>query len=433
MERKRGPLNDDAASATIVSCVANLMNTIIGSGMLGLPGAFAGSGTVQGTFLLLLAAIFSFNGLRLMSASAIQVGITPNRPSSFYRVTNAAIPRFTFLIDLAVSIKCFGVATGYFITISDALVDVARFAFRGLATDHGSAYEVLTARQFWVLAGFVGVLPFSFFKTLDALKVTSVFSVIFAFGLAVGIVLYAEGVLDPCTGGGGARSLFDVEGLPQDERFLQQEAVCGGTVQSASNFSSTLQVVGIFIFSFTCQQNIFPVVSEMKGRTPSRLRTVFVAAIGLSLILYLLVGLEGYRTYGDDTKGNLLLNYPKNLQVSIMRFLIAIVVTLTYPMQLDPGRRSMLSLIYSRGSRSIEQASLSAEGIVVDDAESDDKTNADSDDRLLVRTTQNLMFNVVTVTFLCASCLIALCVDDLGIVLELVGATGSTLVRTLIH
>jgi len=97
-------------SMSIASGVVNLSNTIIGAGMLGLPGAFQGTGWLSGLILLLLSATLSAHGLVLLSKAAC---IT-ERPCSFYTVAKASVPRYTILIDLAVSLKCFGVASGMF-------------------------------------------------------------------------------------------------------------------------------------------------------------------------------------------------------------------------------------------------------------------------------------------------------------------------------
>ena len=82
-------------SATITSCVINLANTIVGAGMLGLPGALAGSGFVGGSILMILGATFSAHGLVLLSKAAQQAGL----PSSFYSVAKEAVPQYTMLIE----------------------------------------------------------------------------------------------------------------------------------------------------------------------------------------------------------------------------------------------------------------------------------------------------------------------------------------------
>ena len=85
----------------------------------GLPGAFGGTGYVGGSILIVIGAAFSAHGLVLLSKAAQKAGL----PSSFYSVARAAVPQYTILIDLAVAMKCFGVATGYLITVGDCMVD----------------------------------------------------------------------------------------------------------------------------------------------------------------------------------------------------------------------------------------------------------------------------------------------------------------------
>ena len=181
-------------TASAVSCVVNLTNTILGSGMLGLPYAFSKAGSLTGTILLVMAAAFSSNGLRLLSLSAQRAGISPSKPSSFYSVAAAAYPPSTALIDGAVAFKCFGVATGYLITVGDCMVDAMEYMLGS------SSKSILTQRQFWVVLGSACVASLSFFRTLDALKYTSAVSVVFVLAMSVVIVLYATGAdgLDPC-------------------------------------------------------------------------------------------------------------------------------------------------------------------------------------------------------------------------------------------
>lgn len=172
--------------SSIASCVINLANTIIGAGMLGLPGAFGGTGYMSGIILLIIAAMFSAHGLFLLSASAQIAGL----PSSFYSVAHAAFPRYTILIDLAVALKCFGVATGYLITISDSMVNALdHILLTGdPLVDDNFFTNIVLSRRFWVVGALISVLPFSFYKTLDELKKASSLALVFVFMLVVMII-----------------------------------------------------------------------------------------------------------------------------------------------------------------------------------------------------------------------------------------------------
>lgn len=176
-----GAATTPTSFASPLSCITNLTNTILGSGMLGLPSAFASAGSVTGTVLLVAAAAFSSNGLRLLSLCASKAGISKERPSSFYSVAQKAYPPSTVLIDAAVAFKCFGVATGYLITVGDCMVDATVYML-GYSQPSGA---LLTSRRFWVTVAAGMVASLSFFRTLDALKYTSAVSIVFVVVMSV--------------------------------------------------------------------------------------------------------------------------------------------------------------------------------------------------------------------------------------------------------
>lgn len=79
---------------------------------------------------------------------------------------------------------------------------------------------------------------------------------------------------------------------------------------------------------------------------------VITASIGLALLLYLIVAFEGYRTYGSNVMGSILLNYPQTALVTIMKISISVMVVLSYPLQLDTARRCIASFVHSVKQRS---------------------------------------------------------------------------------
>merc|ERR1711862_757175 len=114
-----------------------------------------------------------------------------------------------------------------------------------------------------------------------------------------------------------------------------------------ASFSDGIKNLAIFVFSFTCHQNIFSVVNEISNRSQRRVDAVIILTIITAIIIYFIVAIEGYNTYGSQVKGDILLNYPQTLMVSCMRIALAIMVLLSYPLQLDPSRRCITSLVHS--------------------------------------------------------------------------------------
>lgn len=103
--------------ATWGSAYINLTSTVIGAGILGLPHAFSATGWIGGSILLLGCACSSAFALHFLSKCAKKV----ESPVSFYSISQLAVPGYSFLIDLAVAIKCYGVATSYLVVIGDLM------------------------------------------------------------------------------------------------------------------------------------------------------------------------------------------------------------------------------------------------------------------------------------------------------------------------
>lgn len=362
--------------ATWTSSYINLLNTIVGSGMLGLPWAFAQTGWILGSLLLLCSAVSSSFSLHILSICATK---TP-QPSSFYSVTEATLPKLTFLVDLAVFFQCFGVCISYLIVISGLMPQV----LSGFGVHNG----FITERVTWVIIGFCIVAPLACLKNLDALKYTSGFAMLFVVCLTVLITCYATGALglDPCED-------FDI----------LDDGVCEGE-KSNVNFSlETFHSLSIFIFAFSCQPNIFAVVNELRKPSQQRFDSVINCSIATALFVYATVSICGYSTYGDEVLSNILMNYPHTPLTSVTRIFVCLLVAFSYPLLAFPGRQSALNLW--RKYDNDKEPSFDVAGF---------------------------RWIMVTFCFLISTLIIALLVTDLGIILGLVGATGATVVSYIL-
>ncbi|KAL7550741.1 hypothetical protein ACHAWF_013960 [Thalassiosira exigua] len=424
-DARGGEANMDGTSpkgSSVMSGVINLANTIVGAGMLGLPGAFGGTGWLSGMVLLVLSATFSAHGLVLLSKAACRTG----RPSSFYSVALASVPGYTIVIDLAVALKCFGVATGYLITIADSMVNALdHLLLTGDPSKDGRLLiSVLLSRHFWVLGGLLSVMPFSFYRTLDELKKASALALVFVFMLVGMIIAYANGIADPCIG---------------NETI--ENGTCRGEFETHTSFSMTLSKLPIFVFSFTCHQNIFPIVNEMNLLSQRRINIVICSSIGFALVLFSVVALEGYGTYGSFVRGDILLNYPENTPVTFLRVCIAFMLALHYPLQLDPSRRCVTSLVkvilkwWHNRKRLNTGRNMQGTGHIGEiEMEQEEEESMSPYGEMSHGNMRNPaedcdhLFYIITYSFLALSFILALSVDDLGVILALVGATGSTLV-----
>jgi amino acid permease len=222
--------NNTSGDGTILSSFYNLANTILGSGMLGLPYAYSRVGWFLGTIFLILSACLASFSLHLLSVCAL----TQSLPSSFHKIGSSVHSQFSLLLDLAVAIKCFGVATSYLIVIGDLMPAIF---------DQDSIPDIWKSRRLWISLMFIITTALSMLRNLNSLKFTSFLSIVFVVFLTVLIGLYSLQlpILNPC------------EGREEDIATAAEDG-CHGNISMVTFDTTTFTVFPIFIFSFTCHQ-----------------------------------------------------------------------------------------------------------------------------------------------------------------------------------
>ena len=140
---------------------------------------------------------------------------------------------------------------------------------------------------------------------------------------------------------------------------------------------------------------------------------VAVVAVGACLALYVCVGMAGYATFGRDVSSDLLENYPGSEEaVVVSRLGFSALVSFSYPLMCKPARDSFLSLV--------EHGALPGGGA---------RRLANPVDGPAFR---RRLFRGFTLAFLGSTWAVAAVVDDLGVILSLIGATCSTFVAFII-
>lgn len=358
-------------TAGLFSSTINLTNTIIGAGVLGLPYAVATCGLFVGILMLFLSGLASAFGLYLLVQCSDRCYVlAPQLNASYYTCARLTYPKIAFVIDTVVFIKCFGVAVSYLIVIGDLMPDVMTYIFQTAGTEPP---EVIVNRQFWIGMFALVIVPLCFLKQLHSLWFSSLLSLFTVAYLLSLVVAY-----------------FFVDGLPIGDRDLE-----------IFTFSTKFfKVMTIFVFGFTCHQNIFSIYNELKDPTPKRINTVIFTSISSALSVYLIIAVLGYLTYGKEVEDNIINNYPVNsVAVTIGRIFIAIHVAFAVPLQNHPARICMDNLYKIFMTSCVGKQS----------------------------TPQTVTrFIVETFVILSGVYLLGLTFSQLDVMLSLVGATGST-------
>jgi amino acid permease len=363
--------------------VINLVNTIIGAGVLAMPLAVSHMGIVLGTCVVLWSGVTAGFGLYLQSRCAQYLD---RGSASFFALSQLTYPNAAVVFDAAIAIKCFGVGVSYLIIIGDLMPGVVQGFVGGQPV-----YDFLIDRHFWVTAFMLIVIPLSYLRRLDSLKYTSIAALVSMSYLVV-LVVYHFITGDTIADRGPVRVLH-----------------WAGPV-------STLGSLPVMVFALTCHQNMFSILNEIKNNSHFRTTSVVLASIGSAAATYILVAITGYLSFGDRVAGNIVGMYPPGLYATIGRAAIVMLVIFSYPLQCHPCRASVDAVLKWRPA-----------------AQPAGSENSPHRHPLLgprgSRTPEpmsDLRFSIITTTILILSYLVAMTVSSLEAVLAYVGSTGST-------
>ena len=378
--KDRALLDDgvETGRASVLSCVINLSATCMGTGILALPFALSKSGFIAGCLLLFISAAGCALSLHFLVCGGRAV-VSRGGPITFATLCEAALgPYASVAIDLSILVNCLGTATSYLIVAADCFsvaLSVSRFQV--------------------VLMSLLLVSPAAFFRTMDTLKASSSVAICCLLGIVVMVLVFGFAPAD------------DLDPCPEASSIVHGH--CGGRITLFS--TSWLHVfcqLPFFVMAFTCQQNAFNAIGELRRPTKARQALVVICAPILPLILYLTISICGYLTFGHRTPSNIIKAYPDTALVSAARCVLGVVVLCNFPLQMYPCRVSGLSLIAACTARPIQKAAV--------------------DNSLFISDALEIC---VCAAFLLATGGTALIVTDLGQVVAVIGSTGSTIVSLI--
>jgi amino acid permease len=149
------------------------------------------------------------------------------------------------------------------------------------------------------------------------------------------------------------------------------------------------------------------VSNELKDFTIPRINIVIQGCISVAFVLYVLISTMAYHTYGSAIQSNVLKNYPDNYVFAIARLALSLNVAFSYPLQCNPCRNSVSLLMHQWEHRATVG-------------------------EIAVHLPSKTRIAILTGLIVSASLGIAMIVSDLGVILSIVGATGSTMISYIL-
>ncbi|EAT89569.2 hypothetical protein SNOG_02838 [Parastagonospora nodorum SN15] len=267
---------------------------------------------------------------------------------------------------------------------------------------------VLGTRTSWSTGSFGSLLsclllyPCRFCAVLTLLKYTSVIAL---FSIAYLVILVVAHYLPE-------------ETLSQTEE-LSVFSNGAGPVSALAAFSSHRLCIHL-----SPELQMFSILNEIADNSHFRTNTVILASIGGACSLYILTGITGYLSYGDNIHGNIVSMYPTAAASTIGRLAIVILVMFSYPLQIHPCRASIDACLKWRPRRRNSPEGSPARNTLMNNTQKPmiPKNGEMSDYRFAIVTTILIILTFIT----------AMTVSSLEKVLAYVGSTGSTTISFIL-
>ncbi|KAH7888588.1 amino acid transporter [Phlebopus sp. FC_14] len=305
------------AGGGMIDSVANMANSILGAGIIGLPYAVSQAGFFLGILLLVVLCGVTDWTIRLVVINAKLSGRNSYieiMNSCFGQSGRAAVSLFQFAF-------AFGGMCAFGIIVGDTIPHVIRSVFPTLYKI--PVLSLFTNRQFIIALCTVCVsYPLSLYRDIHKLSRAS--------GLALlGMLIIVTSVLVE-----GPHAPQDLKGDPS-KRF---------TVVGPGVF----QAIGVISFAFVCHHNSLLIYGSLRTPTLDRFARVTHISTAISLVACCTLAISAFWVFTDKTQGNVLNNFaPNDALINVARFCFGLNMFTTLPLELFVCREVIEQYFFS--------------------------------------------------------------------------------------
>ncbi|XP_043987368.1 putative sodium-coupled neutral amino acid transporter 11 [Gambusia affinis] len=308
---------------SMISASFNFINSIIGSGIIGLPYALNQAGLPFGLLLLILVGFITDYSIVLL----IKGGNLSGSNSYQSLVQNTfGFPGFLILSALQF-LYPFIAMISYNITTGDTLTKVFQ-RIPGVGPDH-----ILAERHFVILLStFLFTLPLSLYRNIERLGKVSFLSMVLTLTILI-IVMIRAATLGP-------------QIVPTENAWAFAKW-------------NAIQAVGVMSFAFICHHNSFLIYNSLEHPTLSNWSRVTHMSVGSALIISAVFAVAGYTTFTGYTQGDIFENYCRNDNLATFgRFCFGLSIITTFPLECFVTREVLSNVICSRPLSKAEHVSI---------------------------------------------------------------------------
>uniref|UniRef100_A0A2K5K9A9 Amino acid transporter transmembrane domain-containing protein n=1 Tax=Colobus angolensis palliatus TaxID=336983 RepID=A0A2K5K9A9_COLAP len=307
--------------------VFNLMNAIMGSGILGLAYIMANTGILGFSFLLLTVALLASYSVHLLLSMCIQTAVTSYEDLGLFAF---GLPG-KVVVAGTIIIQNIGAMSSYLLIIKTEFpAAIAEF----LTGDY-SRYWYLDGQTLLIIVCVGIVFPLALLPKIGFLGYTSSLSFFFMMFFALVVIIKKWSIPCPLT-------------LNYVEKCFQISNATDDCKPKLFHFSK--EVNSLYELR-TYLSLILPLPFLSFSPSKKRMQNVTNTAIALSFLIYFISALFGYLTFYDKVESELLKGYskylPHDVVVMTVKLCILFAVLLTVPLIHFPARKAVMMIFFS--------------------------------------------------------------------------------------
>uniref|UniRef100_A0A8C2DIK3 Putative sodium-coupled neutral amino acid transporter 11 n=1 Tax=Cyprinus carpio TaxID=7962 RepID=A0A8C2DIK3_CYPCA len=306
----------ESGTSSISSASFNFINSIIGSGIIGLPYSLSQAGLPMGLLLLILVAFITDYSIILLVRGGNLSGT-----HSYQSLVQSTFGQIGYLIVSALQfLYPFIAMISYNIITGDTLTKVF-MRIQGVGPGN-----ILTERHFVIMMStLLFTLPLSLYKDIAKLGKVSLLSMLLTLAILITVVVRAA-TLGP-----------------------QIPASDGAWVFARWN---AIQAVAVMSFAFICHHNSFMIYGSLREPTLSSWSLVTHVSVGTAVLVSAVFAAAGYVTFTGYTQGDIFENYCRNDNLATFgRFCYGVSIITTFPLECFVTRE-VISNVFFKGELS---------------------------------------------------------------------------------
>ncbi|XP_056283500.1 putative sodium-coupled neutral amino acid transporter 11 isoform X1 [Pseudoliparis swirei] len=310
-------------SSSMIYASFNFINSIIGSGIIGLPYALNQAGLPFGLLLLVVVGFITDYSIILLIKGGNLSGT--NSYQSLVQST-FGFPGFLILSGLQF-LYPFIAMISYNITTGDTLTKVFQ-RIPGVGPDH-----ILAERHFVILLSTLAfTMPLSLYRNIEKLGKVSLLSMVLTVAILITVIIRA--------------ATFGPQIPPTENAWAFAKW-------------NAIQAVGVMSFAFICHHNSFLIYGSLEQPTLANWSRVTHASVGSALIISAAFAVAGYTTFTGYTQGDIFENYCRNDNLATFgRCCFGFSIMTTFPLECFVTREVLSKVFCSRDLTKVEHVAI---------------------------------------------------------------------------